>query len=102
MFLVNEAVLVSEAGVLVNETGVLVHEAGVYHASPSLVNFANRFNLFRLMHQTDPPEMPMYSPPYIDGIWLWVWYKNNSIYPILCLLKRRDCRQCMALGCLSC
>ena len=101
MFLVNEAVLVSEAGVLVNETGVLVNEAGLYHASPFLVNFANRFNLFRLMNQKDPPKMPMYSPSYGDGKSLWVCYNKIPIYPIFHLLKR-DCSQCMALGCLSC
>ena len=29
----------------------------------------------------------VYSPPYVDRIWLWVYYSKISIYPIFCLLK---------------
>ena len=27
------------------------------------------------------------SPPYVDRIWLWVYYSKNPVYPIFYLLK---------------
>ena len=31
--------------------------------------------------------LTIYSPPYVDRIWLWVYYTKIPLYPIFYLLK---------------
>ena len=71
---------------LQNGTGVYANELGGELVG-SLAILLSSLQPFQFQSHFKHLNPKLYSPPYVDRIWLWVYYNQIPIYPIFYLLK---------------